>query len=183
MSAFRSYRLFTLLVLIFAGAMASSAQSDRDAGIEHYRSGNYKEALSILGKLVDEKTADRQTHLYLAASYIKLGRASEAVKIFKKLKKAKPSKDEIKYDRKYKIINNPRAACSYERGDRAASARVAVELGPEGRIGFVTVFASSGRQFAKNAAEAAGAVTFEPAILNGTPVATIVEVEYRCSMM
>ncbi len=182
MSASRSLRCLTLLAFLFAGAIATSAQSDRDTGIEHYRAGNYKEAVSILGKLVDEKTADRRAILYLAASYIKLGKASEAVEIFKKLRKAKPSQGEVIYDSTYKILNKPRPACSYESG-RQAFARVAVELGPEGRIGFVTVFASSGRQFAKDAAVAAGAINFEPAILNGTPVATIVEVEFQCSMM
>jgi len=83
------------------------------------------------------------------------------------------------YDKNYKILNQPKVACSFSRG-KQAFARAAVELGSDGKIGFVMVFDESGKKFGENAAKAARAIKFKPAIFNDAPVASIAIIEYAC---
>jgi|SRR5690606_33981650 len=87
----RKVQYFSLIILTLIGSVAAYGQAERDTGIQNYRAGKYQEAVSVLEKLYQEESADRPTLLYLAASYTKLGRTSDANAIFSRLDEAKPT--------------------------------------------------------------------------------------------
>lgn len=172
-------QLVKVIVLITVLSLIVVGQSVRDEALESYRNGEFERTISILQELSQDSPADYLSLVYLGAAYVKIGKTEQAIETFKQLNKASRSTNPLNYDSKLSILNAPQAPCTgFSLG--GTSAKVAVELGSNGKIGFAVPFLFTDRDFAKLAGTTAKGVRFKPAIFNAKPVPVVLVMEYNC---
>jgi Flp pilus assembly protein TadD len=88
--------LFTLILSSYA---VSRSQSERDAGINFYRGGNYEKAIETLSPLVERSDADYPTALYLGAAYLRTASLDKATELFRNLSKYKAPTVPLRYEK------------------------------------------------------------------------------------
>lgn len=179
----RILKVAVLIVSIaFLGSSAYS-QSNRDEGIEFFRSAEYEKALPLLQARVTEEKRDRVAWNYLGAVLVKLEKIDEAKAAFRS-PKGIYTENIPAYDKKLKITNRPQAyySASARRGEVSGTVRVAVEFRSDGKIGFVFPFVELPEGLTESAVKAARSVKFEPAWKDGKPVTTVNILEYRFSI-
>lgn len=175
----RSLSILTFLVLSLASF--SSAQSDRDLGIELFRHGKYTEAVTALEKSFETDRVDYITLIYLGASYVKIGNDTKAIETFSQAQKFKnPQLDEVKFDRKLWITRNPVPRYSDMAIGKHGSGtiRLAVEFKKDGILGFIFPFQTTSRTLIDESIETARQIRFKPAKIKGEPVSVVRIIEY-----
>ena len=75
--------LFLIFISLFIFSFTAYAQAEgsRDEGIEFYRQGEYEKAVQILQESVKVEKKDRLAWLYLGASFVKLKKDTEALRV------------------------------------------------------------------------------------------------------
>lgn len=186
--------LFFLTIISGGVAVPAIAQSsDAVAGIALYREGKYSEAIQKLEAVVAADKKDRQAQTYLAASYLQTKNQKKARSAFLAASKVKASKNNSKASENesvgskttYKITSKPRAGApaTSNRGLHFPNgkATLAVELLPDGTIGFIHIVRNNVPHWEPILINAARGIGFEPATENGKNVVSIITVEYSYS--
>jgi hypothetical protein len=173
-------KLYVAVILSFCLAGSVFAQSTNN-GVDLYRAGKYAESVSLLEKVISSVNAVYLTGVYLGAGYVKTGNKARAAETFKQADKLTKGTSTIKYDRPVKIIEKrpPAWEENAKAGMSSGGVDVAVEFQSDGTIGFVFPFRSSPRTLVPAVIEAARAIKFEPAILNGKPVTSVMLFSYE----
>jgi len=177
-------RSCVLVVTCLASAFASFGQaiSDRDRGIELFRDGKYAEAVETLTRALEADKKSRLTRVYRGASFLKLGKESQARKTFP-TGRFDPKEVGPKYDKTLRIISKPLASYTDDARSRNINGTIGVwvEFGGDGKIGFVFPVGNLPYGLTENAVWAAKNIRFEPAVKDGKPVTSVTYLEYLFS--
>jgi tetratricopeptide (TPR) repeat protein len=149
--------------------------SERNQGIALFQEGKNNDAVSVLTKVVETDKKSRLAKIYLAASLLKLGKTSEARKIFYRanfITKESP----FVYDKELTIIGRKPLAGYTDEARRQlvqGTINVAVEFLADGKIGFVFPINELPYGLTENAVQAAQGIRFEPAVKEGKAVPVV----------
>ena len=171
--------LFIFFIIAFSSF--SFAQSDRDKGIDFYRTGSYVESTAILEKAFTSEDADYATAVYLGASYVKTGNEKKATDAFAKAQSLKKRKSQdVKYDKEIFLTHHPKPRFSDKAMGKESSGiiRLAVEFKEDGKLGFVFPFETSSATLIDEAIKTAGQIRFKPAKINGKSVPVVMVIDY-----
>lgn len=171
-------KILFLLLAFTSSSVIVFAQAERDKALGLYRSGEFTQAITIFEELVTKRQADHPSMVYLGASYIKTGKDKLAIEILNKLTASAKLQGPINYERKFKLLNRPRTLCP-TMGMESSTVKIAVEFKGDGTIGFVFPFRGSG-SFVESSVNAARAIRFEPALIDGKGVPVVLVMEYQC---
>lgn len=173
--------IVSLLVFLVSSAAMAQAVTERDQGIELYRSGQFAESIAILEKLVASGEADHPSGLYLGAAYVQTGKKKEAVHILSGLRDLKPPMAQLGYESKLVVTSKPqpRFGPVALRSLTAGSIKVLVEFKADGSVGFVFPFEMTSDLLIDGATRAAKSIVFEPAVIAGKPVNSVNVIEYK----
>ncbi|MBA2334802.1 MAG: energy transducer TonB [Blastocatellia bacterium] len=173
-------KLTILIITLTVLGNNAYSQSDREQGIELFRSGEYEKALPILQARVVEEKRDRPAWIYLGAVLVKLGKLDEAKAAFGNHKTIYKGSISAVYEKKLKIINRPQAIYSSKARSKGTSGTVsiAVEMRGDGKIGFVVPFVELPDGLTESSVKAANSLKFEPAWKDGKPVTTVNIIDY-----
>lgn len=170
--------LLSLLLLVFLGVSVLS-QTSREDGIDLYRAGDFEKSAEVLKAVTTADKKDQIAWVYLGASLLKSGKAKDAVVAFQK-GKAKvedlvPGDDSpVSGFKKPHPHYTDMARQSYTTG----LVKLAVELGSDGKIGFISVLQALPNGLTEESIAAARSITFTPAVKKGKPVRTVAIIEY-----
>lgn len=176
-------KLLNFLLVFAALSVGSYAQTERDNGIELFRTGEYAKAIDVFERLRKDGSLDYASASYLGACYVKTDETKKAIDIFNNLPVPKPGTAPMVYDKKIKITKKPQARLDGDlvRTEGSGKVRLAVELRHDGQIGFIFPFATTSKKLTEAATEAAKGVRFEPAIQGGKQVTVVLVFDYNFS--
>ncbi|HMO80563.1 MAG TPA: tetratricopeptide repeat protein [Pyrinomonadaceae bacterium] len=161
---------------------AYSQQNYRQMGFDAYQAGDYRKAVEYLAKAVEENEGDKSAWLYLGASYVNLGKTSDARRTFNHWRKVKamPGDNEPLTDEPLKITRNSAPTINEElrRSAIRPQARLLVEFKSDGKVGFVFILGNTTPEWERDVIDAAKRFRFEPAAKNGVPVTIVRLVEF-----
>src|SRR5262245_41604130 len=164
--------IITALLVIAVNAQ----QSDREIGVSLYREGKFDQAVDRLRAATTMDQKDQVAWMYLGASYVHLHKYSDAQKAFSKTNVVPINSDPFD-DSPGKITYKPRAprndTIRREYPIGFGVIRVAVELLPNGKVGFAFPLRNSVREWEPEVIAAAKGIRFQPAIKGGVPVTVI----------
>lgn len=175
-------KIALLFTLILSSYTVSRSQSERDAGIDFYRAGNYENAIETLRPLVERSDADYPTALYLGAAYVRTASLDKATELFRNLNRYKAPTVPLRYEKDVKVKKLPKAECNEVKSGSFRSS-VAVELKYDGNIGFIFPFESTSEKLYEGALNAAKAIRFKAAVADGKPVTVVRVFEYTCQKL
>lgn len=178
-----AFKLVALGICFLTFFGTNSAQTDGEKAIEMYRSGDYQTAITLLEDLHKSGKADRSSAMYLGAAYVQVGEKNKASAVFKNLPKTS-SLTSIAYDKEVKFTKRPIAKFSeyVAENERTGFIRLAIELKNDGSVGFVFPFMGTSKNFIKPGVDAAKAIKFKPAELNGRAVTVVIMMDYKYNM-
>ena len=171
------YLLFFLVVL-FAGISVFS-QTSREDGINLYRVGDFEKSTEVLKAVTTADKKDQIAWVYLGASLYRSGKLKEAGTAFKK-GKAKVEDLVPGDDSPVSSFKKPRPHYTDMARQNLTTGvvKVVVELGTDGKIGFVYPVQALPNGLTEESIAAARNITFTPAMKKGNPVRTVAIVEY-----
>lgn len=148
-------------------------------GLALYRASKFDEAVTVLRSVTDADKKDRFAWAYLGASLMKTGHGSKAVAAFRK---GKVKVEELVPGDDSPVTNfskpRPRYTDLARQSLTVGKVRLAVELGADGKVGFITPIEALPNGLTEQSVAAAKSIAFTPAEKNGKPVTTVAIVEY-----
>ncbi len=173
----------SILRLLFVVSVFVSAAFGQDEelrkGVDLYLDGNFAESVVVLEKFLAKEPDHWAGWTYLGGSLANLGREREAIKALQtKTKGLREFK--VGYEKELKIKRKDPAPYTQKARSNGVqgSLTLSVEFKADGKIGFVLPVTTLPDGLTESAIKAARKTSFEPAIKNGKPVATIRKVSY-----
>lgn len=176
-------RLLFAIVFLFAFSFSALAQSDRSTGIDLYNKGEYRQAIDTLKKALTDRGQDEDLWLYIGMSNAKLDNDKDATTAFAEA--AKHSVVEVTGNDKLANVlkkRRPNYTDDARSNNVQGTVKLAVELGADGKVGFIFPFVGLPHGLTRSAISAAEDIKFEPAVKDGKPVSTIRIFEFGFSL-
>lgn len=158
-------------------------QTAFEQGLDFYVQGKYDEAAANFQKAVEANASNRQAVLLLGMSFAKNGKPAEALKAFENsalldYKVYKPEYDKAaKLTKHPGLVGNDTARQHLTQG----SVKLAVELGADGKIGYIFPITTLKDGITEASIEAARKIEFEPAEKNGKAIPFVTFIVYHLS--
>ena len=114
---FAKFFSISLAVLLFCGVL--SAQTDRDRGLQLYKSGNFNAALDALKKAAKTDPADFQSWCYLGLTYLKQGEVKDSIKALNKAAQLGPNEPTVHVGLGYAYLLQNKLPAAQAAADRA----------------------------------------------------------------
>jgi tetratricopeptide (TPR) repeat protein len=173
------YKITLLFAFVLLLSNFTSAQTEREKGIEYYLKDDYQNAIETLQKVVEADDTDRDGWMYLGMSFAKLKKRDKAASAFKKADKL-PKKELTGNEKDVNILSKPRAAYTdlARMNQIQGTIALAIEFGEDGQLKFIFAFQVLPDGLTRNTLDAAAKIKFEPATKNGKPVSTIRIMKY-----
>lgn len=172
-------KYFFVAILIAFSGLSVFSQTTREDGIDLYRNGSYDKAADVLKAVTATDKTDRFAWLYLGASLFRSGHSKEAGAAFSKgtakVEEHVPG-DETAVSKFAKP--RPHYTDMAKQNMTVGIVRMAVELGSDGKIGFIYLLHSLPNGLTEQSIAAAKSITFTPATKKGKSVPTVAVVEY-----
>ncbi|MGI8836235.1 MAG: tetratricopeptide repeat protein [Pyrinomonadaceae bacterium] len=137
---------------------------------ELYRQGRFAEAASLLRKLIKENKSDKESWYYLGLSLIESYQPKDATKAFETSLKLYPNFTKARIGLGYSLLLRNKPA------DALREAQAAFRRRRNRPTHFGSYWTTE--RFDRQAVKAARRIKFIPAMKNGQPVSTAVQVEY-----
>ena len=168
-----------LFVLLLLSGISVFSQTSREDGIDLFRAGDFEKAADVLKAVTAADKKDQFAWVYLGASLYRGGKSKDAASAFQK-GKAKVEDLVPGDDSAVSEFKKPRPhyTDTARQSFTSGVVKLAVELGPDGKIGFIYVLQALPNGLTEQSIAAARSITFTPAVKKGKPVRTVAIVEY-----